>query len=72
VMENRGDKMEFKMELNQDERDILEGKQGETLQKIMKTVVEYGEMFGAKKISPADGSVSFGYVIRYAAVRSHV
>jgi predicted aconitase len=55
-MENRGDKMEFKMELNQDERDILEGKQGETLQKIMKTVVEYGEMFGAKRLVPLTGA----------------
>jgi predicted aconitase len=43
-MENRGDKMEFKMELNQDERDILEGKQGETRSKtlfalLMRTII---------------------------------
>lgn len=54
----------YQMELNQEERDILEGKHGETLQKAMKTVVLYGETFGAKRLVPIDGPVhlvtSFG------------
>lgn len=53
-----------KMELTPDEKEILEGKQGETLQKVMASVVLYGEVFGAKRLVPLDGPVhlvtSFG------------
>ena len=38
------------MELTQEERDILDGKQGETLAKVMRTLVEYGEAFGASRM----------------------
>ena len=51
--------MEFKMQLNQEELDVLEGKQGETLQKIMKTVVQYGDLYGAKKFVPITGPSHF-------------
>ena len=44
--------MEFKMKLTQEEKDILNGKQGSVLAKIMKTVVWYGEIFGAKRLVP--------------------
>lgn len=44
--------MKYKMQLTDEEKQILEGKQGETLAKIMKTVVEFGEVFGAKKLIP--------------------
>ncbi|MBA2132431.1 aconitase X [Capillibacterium thermochitinicola] len=54
----------FKMELTPEEKAILEGKQGETLQKVMASVVLYGEVFGAKRLVPLDGPVhlvtSFG------------
>ncbi len=40
------------MKLNQEEKDILAGSQGETMAKIMKTVVEFGDVFGAKKLVP--------------------
>lgn len=54
----------YKMELTQEEKDILEGKHGETMQRAMKTVVLYGEAFGAKRLVPIDGPVhlvtSFG------------
>lgn len=54
----------YKMELTKDELDILAGKQGETLQKVMKTVVMYGETFGAKRLVPVKPNihmvVSFG------------
>lgn len=40
------------MRLTSEEREILEGKQGETKAKIMKTLVEFGEVFGAKKLVP--------------------
>ena len=40
------------MRLTQEEKDILAGKQGETLAKIMKTVVDFGNIFGAKKLVP--------------------
>ena len=38
------------MRLTQEEKDVLAGKQGETLAKIMKTVVDFGNIFGATKL----------------------
>lgn len=40
------------MRLTQEEKDILAGKQGETMAKIMKTVVDFGNVFGATKLVP--------------------
>lgn len=58
---------DYKMQLTTEEMDILEGKQGETLQKAMKSIVLYGETFGAKRLLPIDGPVhlvtSFGIPI---------
>ncbi|WP_461204836.1 aconitase X [Clostridium sp. DL1XJH146] len=59
--------MEYKMELTREEKDILEGKQGETLQKVLKTLVMYGEVFEAKRLvsidAPAHLVTSFGVSI---------
>lgn len=38
------------MKLTQEEKDILAGKQGETMAKILKTVVDFGDVFGANKL----------------------
>ena len=38
------------MELTQKQQEILDGKQGETLAKVMKTLVMYGEAFDASKM----------------------
>jgi hypothetical protein len=43
---------EFKMELTGVEKEILEGKKGETLRKVMETVVRFGEAFGARRLVP--------------------
>lgn len=55
---------DYKMVLSTEERDILEGKEGPTLQKAMKSIVLYGETFGAKRLVPVSGPVhlvtSFG------------
>ncbi|MCI5497010.1 MAG: aconitase X catalytic domain-containing protein [Firmicutes bacterium] len=40
------------MKLTQEEKDILAGKQGETMAKILKTVVDFGDVFGANKLVP--------------------
>ena len=40
------------MKLTQEEKDILNGSQGETMAKIMKTVVDFGDVFGAKRLVP--------------------
>ncbi len=40
------------MELNKEQEAILNGEKGETLVKVMKTLVMYGEAFGAKKMVP--------------------
>lgn len=52
------------MKLTKEEQEILDGKQGETLAKVMKTIVEFGDAFGAKRLVPVthDGHLvtSFG------------
>lgn len=39
--------MKYSMELTAEQCDILQGKQGDTLAKVMETLVRYGEIFGA-------------------------
>ncbi|HBM79216.1 MAG TPA: hypothetical protein DD426_00015, partial [Clostridiaceae bacterium] len=55
---------DYKMALSGEEKDILDGKRGPVLQKVMKSVVLYGETFGAKRLLKIDGPVhlvtSFG------------
>jgi predicted aconitase len=55
------------MKLTSDELAILNGKQGDTLRKVMESVVRYGEIFGATRLIPLDGPVhlvtSFGIPI---------
>lgn len=52
------------MKLTPEEKAILDGKEGETKAKIMKTLVEFGDVFGAKRLVPvtANGHLvtSFG------------
>lgn len=43
---------DYKMELTAEQLDILNGKKGETMAKVMKTLVVYGETFGATKMVP--------------------
>ncbi len=54
----------YNMELTNEEKEILQGNQGEIMQKALKSVVLYGEAFGAKRLLPIDGPVhlvtSFG------------
>ena len=44
--------MNYKMQLTPDEIEILNGAKGETMAKVMKTMVKYGEAFGAEKMVP--------------------
>ena len=52
------------MKLTQEEQDILNGKEGNTKAKILQTLVEFGELFGADKLVPVTTSghlvTSFG------------
>ncbi len=43
------------MELTEQQQAILNGEQGEVLAKVMKTMVRYGEIFGATKMVPVTG-----------------
>ncbi len=47
------------MELSAEERDILEGGQGPTLQKVMKTLVLYAEALGAERFADIQGPGHF-------------
>ena len=44
--------MDYKMKLTQEQQDILNGSKGETMAKVMKTLVMYGEAFGATEMVP--------------------
>ncbi len=52
------------MKLTQEEQDILNGKEGDTKAKILQTLVEFGDLFGADKLVPVTTSghlvTSFG------------
>ena len=40
------------MFLTEEQKSILNGEKGETLAKVMESVVRYGELFGADKLVP--------------------
>ena len=40
------------MFLTQEQQAILDGQKGETLSKVMQSVIRYGELFGADKLVP--------------------
>ena len=44
--------MEVKMKLTEEQQAILNGEKGETLAKVMETMVRYGDIFGADKMVP--------------------
>jgi len=48
-------KQEMEMKLTQEEQDILAGKSGRTLQKVMKTLVLYGEALDAERFVDIEG-----------------
>ena len=48
---------QYSMELTPEEIDILNGEQGVTLQKAMKTIVKYGDTFGATRLAALDGPI---------------
>ena len=56
--------MNCKMNLTPEEQGILNGEQGETMQKVMRSLVMYGDAFGAKRFVPVTGKghlvTSFG------------
>ena len=40
------------MQLTPEQQAVLDGQKGETLAKVMKTIVMYGDIFGAEKLVP--------------------
>lgn len=50
-----------KMVLTPDQQSILDGAKGETMAKVMKTLVVYGETFGATKMVPVTGE--YGHLV---------
>ena len=44
--------MDYKMQLTAEQEAILNGSKGETMAKVMETLVRYGELFGADKMVP--------------------
>ena len=54
-----GDLDHLNIQLSSDERDILQGSQGPVMQKVMHTVVEFGEALGADRLVDIDGPGHF-------------
>lgn len=52
---------DYKMHLTSEEIEILEGKKGETLGKIMKTIVMYGDTFGSSRL--VEVSSDYGHLV---------
>ncbi len=50
-----------KMQLTPQQQAMLDGEQGETIAKVMKTLVMYGETFGAEKMVPVTGE--YGHLV---------
>lgn len=44
--------LEYKMKLTDEQKAILEHSKGETLAKVMESLVRYGELFGATEMVP--------------------
>ena len=53
--------MEITMELTPEQESILNGSKGETMAKVMKTLVSYGQIFGATKMVPVTGE--YGHLV---------
>ncbi len=51
--------MQYKMKLTPEEEGILNGSQGEAMAKVMKTLVLYGDAFGAERFVPVVGKGHF-------------
>ena len=67
--------IEYKMELNDELKGILEGKEGKTKQKILETLVLFGDIFGAKrmvKVTHNEGHLvtSFGDEINAEGIKA--
>ena len=44
--------LDYKVKLTDEQKAILEGSKGETLSKVMESLVRYGELFGATEMVP--------------------
>lgn len=44
--------MDYKMKLTDEQKAILGGSRGDTMAKVMETLVRYGELFGADEMVP--------------------
>ena len=47
--------MDGKLKLTADQQAILDGARGETMAKVMETLVRYGQLFGAQSMAPVTG-----------------
>ena len=49
------------MELTKEQQALLDGAKGETMAKVMRTLVQYGKVFGAEKMVPVTGE--YGHLV---------
>jgi predicted aconitase len=53
------DRANLNIQLSQEEQDLLQGEYGSTIQKVMKTLVLYGEALGAERLVDIEGDGHF-------------
>ena len=51
------------MQLTQEQQEILGGKRGETMARVMQTLATYGEAFDAERMAPITGEYSHTVII---------
>ena len=51
------------MQLTQEQQEILDGKRGETMARVMQTLVAYGEAFDAERMAPITGEYGHTVII---------
>ena len=49
------------MELTKEQQALFDGAKGETMAKVMRTLVQYGKVFGAEKMVPVTGE--YGHLV---------
>jgi predicted aconitase len=59
VTKSMADLQNLRIKLNEEERHILQGKEGPTMQKVLETVVLYGEALGAGRLVDIEGDGHF-------------
>lgn len=60
------------MVLTKEQQALLDGEKGETMAKVMKTLVMYGEAFGAERMVPVTSKWAYSYQLRNRGYEANI